>query len=57
MRHFVFRIIMGIIWIVAAVVNVLMMNIAFAALYLLVGIAFLYSAYHIWKNMKKNWRE
>lgn len=57
MRHFVFRIIMGIIWIVAAVVNVLMMNIAFAALYLLVGIAFLYSAYQIWKNMKKNRRE
>lgn len=57
MRHFVFRIIMGIIWIVAAVVNVLMMNIAFAALYLLVGIAFLYSAYQIWKNMKKDRRE
>ena len=45
MRHFYFRLIFGIIWLVAAVVSVVKENISFAALYVVLGIVFLWSAY------------
>ncbi|MCM1223367.1 MAG: hypothetical protein NC548_53860 [Lachnospiraceae bacterium] len=45
MRHFYFRLIIGIVWLAAAVVSV---NIPFAAL----GIVFLWSAHSIWKKEK-----
>ena len=45
MRHFYFRLIFGIVWLVAAVVSV---NLFFAVL----GIVFLWSAYSIRKKEK-----
>ena len=47
MRHFYFRLIFGIVWLVAAVVSAVKSNISFAALYAVLGIVFLWSAYSI----------
>ena len=52
MRHFYFRLIFGIVWLVAAVVSVVKANISFAALYVVLGIVFLWSAYSTWKKEK-----
>ena len=54
MRHFYFRLVLGIIWLVAAIVSGVSANIPFAILYALLGIVFLYSAYSIWKKEKDN---
>ncbi len=53
MRHFYFRLILGIVWLIAAVVSVIKANISFAALYAALCIVFLWSAYSIWKKEKK----
>jgi len=50
MRHFYFRLIFGIVWLAAAVVSVVKDNISFAALYAVLGIVFLWSAYSIRKK-------
>mgnify|MGYP007123086644 CR=1 FL=1 len=50
MRHFYFRLILGIVWLAAAVVSVMKANISFAALYVVLGIVFLWSAF---SNSKK----
>ena len=52
MRHFYFRLIFGIVWLAAAVVSAVGANIPFAALYVVLGIVFLWSAYSIWKKEK-----
>lgn len=52
MRHFYFRLIFGIVWLVAAIVSVAGANISFAILYVVLGIVFLWSAYSIWKKEK-----
>lgn len=52
MRHFYFRLIFGIVWLAAAVVSVVKDNISFAALYAVLGIVFLWSAYSIRKKEK-----
>ncbi len=52
MRHFYFRLIFGIVWLAAAVVSVVKANISFAALYAVLGIVFLWSAYSIRKKEK-----
>lgn len=52
MRHFYFRLIFGIVWLAAAVVSVVKDNISFAALYAVLGIVFLWSAYSIRKKGK-----
>lgn len=52
MRHFYFRLILGIVWIIAAVYSAVTANLPFAALYVVLGIVFLYSAYSIWKKEK-----
>ncbi len=53
MRHFYFRLIFGIIWLVVAVFSATVgLNISFAALYVVLGIIFLWSAYSIWKKEK-----
>ena len=52
MRHFHFRLIFGIIWLAAAVVSVVKENISFAALYVVLGIVFLWSAYSNWEKGK-----
>ncbi len=50
MRHFYFRLIFGIVWLAAAVVSVVKVNISLAALYAVLGIVFLWSAYSIRKK-------
>lgn len=52
MRHFYFRLIFGIVWLATAVVSVVKANISFAALYVVLGIVFLWSAYSTWKKEK-----
>ena len=52
MRHFYFRLIFGIVWLAAAVVSAIGANILFAALYVVLGVVFLWSAYSIWKKEK-----
>ena len=54
MRHFYFRLILGIVWLAAAVVSAAGANIPFAALYAVLGVVFLWSAYSIWKKDKDN---
>ncbi len=54
MRHLYFRLIFGIIWLVAAVISVVNANISFAALYVVLGIVFLWSAYSSRKKEKDN---
>ena len=52
MRHFYFRLIFGIVWLVVAFVSVVRANISFAALYAVLGIVFLWSAYSIREKEK-----
>lgn len=52
MRHFYFRLILGIVWLAAAVVSVVKANISLAALYAALGIVFLWSAYSIRRKEK-----
>ena len=54
MRHFYFRLILGIVWLIAAVVSAMGANIPFATLYIILGIRFLWSAHSVWKKEKKN---
>ena len=54
MRHFYFRLLFGIVWLIAAVVSIVSTNIPFAALYVVLGIVLLWSAYSIWKKEKKD---
>lgn len=56
MRHFYFRIVLGIAWLFAAIVSMMNVNISFSALNVVIGIVFLYSAYSIWKKEKDNRR-
>ena len=56
MRHFYLRLILGIVWLAAAVVSTVSTNIPFATLYVVLGIVFLWSAYSIWKKEKDNGR-
>lgn len=52
MRHFYFRLILGIVWLAVAVVSAVEANISFAALYVVLGVVFLWSAYSTWKKEK-----
>lgn len=52
MRHFYFRLILGIVWLVAAAISAVKANTSFVALYVVLGIVFLWSAYSIWKKEK-----
>ena len=52
MRHFYFRLLFSIIWLAAAVVSAVKSNISFAALYVVLGLVFLWSAYSIRKKGK-----
>ena len=53
MRHVYVRGILSLIWIVAAVVSGISGNFEMAALYLVLGAVFLYSAYATLKKEKK----
>lgn len=56
MRHFYFRLILGIVFVACLIFSFVTMNISFAVLYLVLSIAFLASAYSIWKKDKDNRR-
>ena len=56
MRHFYFRLILGIVFIGCMIYSFVTMNIPFALLYIFLGGVFLYSAYSIWKKEKDNRR-
>lgn len=53
MRHIYIRGMVGLIWIAAAIASVVSGNFAMAALYVVLGGAFLYSAYTCWKKEKE----
>lgn len=54
MRHFYFRLVLGIVFLLCAVYSFVTANIAFAMLYIILGAVFLFSAYTIWKKNKEN---
>ena len=56
MRHFYIRLIMGVIWLIAAAVSLLTMNIPCLILYLVFGIRFFHSAIAI-REKEKNERK
>ena len=55
MRHYYFRLIIGIVWLFCAVLSGITLNIPFLILYIILGVRFLYSAYTIRKKNKDNW--
>ena len=56
MRHCYFRIIIGLVWMIAAVVSGLSGNLSMTALYGVLGLVFVYTAYTIWKKEKTDRR-
>lgn len=52
MRHFYFRLVFGIIWLMATIISTVSGNLPFAGLYAVLGITFLYSSYSIWLKEK-----
>ncbi len=52
MRHVYIRGILGLIWLIAAIVCGLSGNFQMAALYVILGGVFMYSAYAAWKKDK-----
>ncbi|SDG47095.1 hypothetical protein [Marvinbryantia formatexigens] len=53
MRHFYFRLILGIVFIVCMIFSIVTMNVPFALFYLVLGGVFLFSAYSLWKKENK----
>ncbi len=56
MRHFYFRLILGVVFIGCMIFSFVTMNIPFAILYLVLGGRFLASACSLWKKDKDNRR-
>ena len=56
MRHFYFRLILGIVFVICMIYSLITANISFALLYIVLSIAFLASAYSLWKKEKNNRR-
>ena len=54
MRHVYIRGLIGIIWLAAAIVSGISSNFEMTVLYIILGGAFLYSAYATWKKDKDN---
>lgn len=50
MRHFYFRLILGIIFLACMIFSFITVNLPFAMLYLVLGVTFLLSAYSLWKK-------
>lgn len=55
MRHYYFRLVLGIVFLICMVYSFLTANLPFAFLYLVLGGVFLFSAYSLWKKNKDNW--
>lgn len=56
MRHCYFRVLMGLVWMVAAAVSGVNGKVSMAAMYGVLGVVFLYAAYTIGKKDNKNRR-
>ena len=54
MRHVYIRGLVGLIWLVAAIVSGISGNFEMTVLYVILGGVFLYSAYAAWKKEKDN---
>lgn len=54
MRHVYIRGILALIWLVVALISGVSGNLEMAALYIIIGALFFYSAYSMWKNEKRN---
>lgn len=54
MRHYYFRLFLGIVWLAVAAFSAVQGNVSLAALYLIMGNVFLGSAYSIRKKEKDN---
>ncbi len=54
MRHVYMRGILSLIWLAAAVISGMSGNFAMTGLYVILGVAFLYSAFDVWKKEKDN---
>ena len=50
MRHMLMRLVIGLVWIVAAVISIVKLNFSMAICSGIVGIFFLYNAYSIWRK-------
>ncbi len=57
MRHYYFRLSLGIVFLICMVFSIVTLNIPFALLYVILGSQFLYSAYTLRKNGKDNREE
>ena len=56
MRHFYFRLILVIVFVICMIYSFITANISFGLLYVVLSIAFLASAYSLWKKEKNNRR-
>ncbi len=56
MRHCYFRLFMGLIWLFAAIASGFGGNLSMAALYGVLSVVFMYTAYTIWKKEKADGR-
>lgn len=52
MRHMLMRLVIGLVWLVAAVGSAVALNYSMAIFFGIMGVAFLYNAYNIWKKLE-----
>lgn len=52
MRHFYFRLVLGIVFLICMIYSFITANIQFALFYLIFGVVLLISAYSLWKKNK-----
>lgn len=55
MRHYYFRLFLGVIFLVCGVFSLITMNFPFALFFFAFGGRCLYSAYTLWKKIKGGW--
>lgn len=56
MRHFYFRLVLGILFVICMIYSFITATIPFALMYLVLATVFLLSAYSLWKKDKGNRR-
>ncbi len=50
MKHMLMRLIIGLVWLAAAIISAVTRNVSMVIFYGMMGGAFLYSAYSIWRK-------
>jgi len=50
MRHMLMRLVIGLVWLAAAIVSAVTLNFSMVIFFGVMGVAFLFSAYSIWKK-------